>query len=108
MQLIRRFAIAQYAPGGTFFDSFSLDVEGAELSVVESIDFGRVGFGVIFLEADEYNKMKNLAAASNFSFHHYASSCRRYGSYQSRILLLDIPAFTFAATTTDALLRYLF
>lgn len=46
----------------TFFDFFSLDVEGAELSVLESVNFDRVGFGVVFFEADEHNLAKNLAA----------------------------------------------
>jgi hypothetical protein len=38
-----------------------LDVEGAEFQVLESIDFDKSGFGIIFLEADEHNTRKNAA-----------------------------------------------
>ena len=48
-------------PEQAYFDFFSLDVEGAELSVLQSTDFGRVGFGIIFVEADDHNEEKNLA-----------------------------------------------
>jgi len=44
-----------------FFDFFSLDVEGAEYEVLSSIDFSLVSFGVIFVENDDHNLMKNLA-----------------------------------------------
>ena len=47
---------------GFYFDFFSLDVEGAELSVLRSINFDQVGFGVILVEADEHNVTKNLEA----------------------------------------------
>ncbi|KAL9180013.1 hypothetical protein ACHAXT_007983 [Thalassiosira profunda] len=53
--------LLKHAPVQTFFDFFSLDVEGAEMSVLESIDFERTAFGVILVEADEHNEMKNLA-----------------------------------------------
>mmetsp|Transcript_24873 Transcript_24873/g.44771 ORF Transcript_24873/g.44771 Transcript_24873/m.44771 type:complete len:334 (-) Transcript_24873:156-1157(-) len=53
--------LVKHAPTTTYFDFFSLDVEGAELSVLESIDFDRVQFGIIFVEADGHNQMKNLA-----------------------------------------------
>lgn len=36
-----------------FFDFYSLDVEGAELSVLKSIDFGRTGFGILVVEGRE-------------------------------------------------------
>ena len=52
--------LLEHAPSMNYFDFFSLDVEGAELSVLESIDFDRVGFGIIFVEADEHNGLKNL------------------------------------------------
>ncbi|KAL7553795.1 hypothetical protein ACHAWF_017147 [Thalassiosira exigua] len=53
--------LLKHAPDTTFFDFFSLDVEGAELTVLESTDFDRVGFGIIFVEADKHNDAKNLA-----------------------------------------------
>lgn len=47
-----------------YFDFFSLDVEGAELQVLQTIDFSKVQFGVIFLEADGHNPLKNKATES--------------------------------------------
>eukprot|EP00985_Skeletonema_marinoi_P002680 scaffold1107_cov113-Skeletonema_marinoi.AAC.2 len=47
---------------GFYFDFFSLDVEGAELSVLRSINFDLVGFGVIVMEVDGHNATKNIAA----------------------------------------------
>ncbi len=42
-------------------DFFSLDVEGAELEAVASIDFSRVNIRVMIVEADEHNVTKNNA-----------------------------------------------
>merc|ERR1711935_459260 len=39
--------------GRCFFDFFSLDVEGSEWAVLQSIDWSTTAFGVIVLEADE-------------------------------------------------------
>lgn len=50
-----------YAPQATLFEFMSLDVEGAEMSVLESIDFNRVAFGIMLIEADEHNLLKNLS-----------------------------------------------
>ena len=50
-----------YAPQATMFEFMSLDVEGAEMSVLESIDFTRVAFGIMLIEANEHNPLKNLA-----------------------------------------------
>jgi hypothetical protein len=44
-----------------YFDFWSLDVEGAELEVLKSVNYTEVGFGVIFVECDENNQLKNLA-----------------------------------------------
>jgi len=41
------------------FDIFSLDVEGAEYEALKSIDFELVSFGVILVEADNHDKVKN-------------------------------------------------
>lgn len=48
------------APEVKYFDFFSLDVEGAELSVVKSVDWERVGFGVIVVEADMRDREKDM------------------------------------------------
>lgn len=53
--------LLKHTPEWKYWDFFSLDVEGAEFSVLQSIDFSRVGFGVILVEADEHNQMKNSA-----------------------------------------------
>ena len=54
-----------------YFDFFSLDVEGAELSVLRSINFDRVAFGVILVEADEHNPSKNLDVRNLLESHGY-------------------------------------
>ena len=46
-------------PQKQVIDFLSIDVEGAEFEVVQTIDFSRHVFGVIFYEADEYNPVKN-------------------------------------------------
>jgi FkbM family methyltransferase len=47
--------------GSFHFDFFSLDVEGAEYEVLQSLDFNKYSFGIIFVESDDYNRMKNMA-----------------------------------------------
>jgi hypothetical protein len=47
-----------------YFDFFSLDVEGAELDVLESIDWNRTAFGIVFLEADGSNQQKENSILS--------------------------------------------
>ena len=42
-----------------FADFLSLDVEGAELQVLESLDFRRSAFGIVLVEADTGNGSKN-------------------------------------------------
>jgi hypothetical protein len=42
-----------------FADFLSLDVEGAELQVLESLDFRRSAFGIVLVEADTGNRSKN-------------------------------------------------
>ena len=51
----------QHAGNTTYFDFFSLDIEGAEFDAMLSLDYSKVGFGVIFVEADENNIRKNHA-----------------------------------------------
>lgn len=53
--------LKEHTPMESYWDFFSLDVEGAEFSVLRSVDFKRVAFGIVLVEADEHNEMKNLA-----------------------------------------------
>lgn len=53
--------LRKHAKQTTFFDFLSLDVEGAELEVLQSIDYFEVGFGVILVEGDSNNRLKNIA-----------------------------------------------
>lgn len=63
-----------------FFDFFSLDVEGAELAVLQSIDFDRVEFGIICAEADSHNYLKNLAMRNLLENHGYIFLLEQIGS----------------------------
>jgi hypothetical protein len=50
----------EIAVGDQFhFDIFSLDVEGAELEALSSLDFNLVSFGIILVESDNHNELKN-------------------------------------------------
>jgi len=53
--------LEEHAPNQHFFDFFSLDIEGAEFMALQSLDFDKVGFGIILIEADEHNERKNMA-----------------------------------------------
>ncbi|CAB9520364.1 expressed unknown protein [Seminavis robusta] len=53
--------LKQHAHHIRHYDLLSLDVEGAELEVLQSIDFITVGFGVIVVEADSRNIPKDQA-----------------------------------------------
>jgi hypothetical protein len=44
-----------------YFDFFSLDIEGAEVEAIHSIDFERVGFGIILVESDSWDQLKNMS-----------------------------------------------
>merc|ERR1712007_144479 len=55
-----------------YFDFLSLDVEGAELSVLRSINFDRVAFGIVLVEADEHNPSKNLDVRNLLESHGYS------------------------------------
>ena len=53
--------LSHYAGNTTYYDFFSLDIEGAEFDALQSLDYSEVGFGIIFVEADEHNLRKNNA-----------------------------------------------
>mmetsp|Transcript_2022 Transcript_2022/g.5328 ORF Transcript_2022/g.5328 Transcript_2022/m.5328 type:complete len:301 (-) Transcript_2022:125-1027(-) len=67
-----RTVISEAVGGDFFFDFFSLDIEGAEYDAIVSIDFSIVSFGVIFVEADEHNELKNLAVKMHLERNGYA------------------------------------
>lgn len=45
--------------GAGHVDFLSVDVEGGEFEVIETLDFDKHQFGMIFYEADEHNPVKN-------------------------------------------------
>lgn len=47
-----------------FFDFFSLDIEGAELSALMSIDWDRTGFGILIIERNVVDEEKNRDVTS--------------------------------------------
>ena len=51
----------EHAPSHSFFDIFSLDVEGSELEVLLSLDFTKVSFGIIIVESSGHDERKDLA-----------------------------------------------
>lgn len=64
-----------------FFDFFSLDVEGAELAVLESIDWNRTEFGMLFLEADGSNAQKEFDTIALMNRHGYRFLYKRQRSF---------------------------
>lgn len=44
-----------------FFDFFSFDIEGSEFIALQGLDFTKVGFGIVFIERQRYNPIKDLA-----------------------------------------------
>lgn len=63
--------LMRHAPHITYFDFLSLDVEGAEISVLESIDFTRVGFGVMLIEGGDESKnsaMLSILESKGYSY----------------------------------------
>lgn len=54
-----------------YIDFFSLDVEGAELSVLKSIDFNTTSFGIIFIEADKHDQEKNRGVREHLANNGY-------------------------------------
>jgi len=73
--------LLENAPGTTFFDFFSLDVEGGELSVLRSIDFDRVSFGVIFFEVRGSQVLESMVARLFLESKGYTFLFENQGSY---------------------------
>ena len=53
------FPMNKYLENTTHVDFFSLDVEGAELTVIETIDFNKVTIDTFIIEFDMHNQQKN-------------------------------------------------
>jgi hypothetical protein len=47
-----------------YFDIFSLDVEGAEISVLSTLDFSKVAYGAVVIEASDCDEVRNIAIQS--------------------------------------------
>jgi hypothetical protein len=63
--------MSEYLTGVPVVNFFSLDVEGAELEVIESTDFKATQFDVIMIEMDVHNPVKNFKIRQilfNFNF----------------------------------------
>lgn len=63
------------------FDFFSLDIEGSEFSALKSLDFDEVAFGVLLVEADEHNLLKNTAVRGLIESNGYIFMEERKNSY---------------------------
>jgi FkbM family methyltransferase len=63
--------LKEKAPNITFYDFFSLDIEGAELTALQSLDFNSVAFGIVLVEANEHFGLKNTAVRSLFENNGY-------------------------------------
>lgn len=64
-----------------YFDFLSLDIEGGELEAIQSIDFQRVGFGIILVESDEWDQLKNMALRTFLESQGYLFIMDRRRSY---------------------------
>ena len=50
------------------FDFFSLDVEGAELEVLNGIDFNKYTFNYILVETSNFKILKSFLVKKNYRF----------------------------------------
>lgn len=55
-----------------YFDFFSLDVEGAELEVLRTVNYKQTAFGIVFVEADGSNPQKENAIKAFMAKHEYS------------------------------------
>jgi len=58
-------------------DLFVLDVEGAELLVLQTIDWKKVTVGIFVIEMDDYDKTRDAAIAAFLKLHGYSRFTRR-------------------------------
>ena len=69
--------LRKHAPGISFYDFMSVDVEGAEVQALESIDYDENSFGVIFVEeSDLIGKdvfVRTFLESKGYMFAHSAS-----------------------------------
>jgi FkbM family methyltransferase len=63
--------IDKHAGNLSYFDFFSLDVEGAEFEVLQSLDYSKIAFGIIVVEANWSNRRKNIAVRTFIESHGY-------------------------------------
>ena len=92
-------------------DFFSLDVEGAELNVLRTVDWDAVTFGVLLVEQDGKNTTKDnavreLLRAKGYEYDGVTGMfCRAEvwlgGAYQKRKALSSAPASTSTSTSTS-------
>ena len=64
-----------------YFDFFSLDVEGAEYDALMSLDFDDVSFGVILVESDRHNQLKNWSVRQLLTKNGYSFAADFHSSY---------------------------
>ena len=49
------------SPEARYFDFLTIDLVGAELAALRSIDYDRTRFGIILVATEDYNELKNMA-----------------------------------------------
>ena len=62
------------------FDFFSLDLEGAELAAISSVDFGKTSFSVLAVEADGLNHTKDFMVSKKLRQHGYKHDSTEKGN----------------------------
>jgi len=75
-----------YLQGVSHVDFFSLDVEGAELLVLETIDFNAVTIDVFMIEFDAHQPDKNWKISKLMSNLNYRE-CRTFQVWQSKVFV---------------------
>jgi len=63
--------LEKHAAGVTFFDFWSLDIEGVELLALQSIDLNKVGFGIVVVECEGKDSVKDKSVRDLLERHGY-------------------------------------